>query len=70
MATQDDLAKKIRDLQKKLNDAKSDTEKDAALDELHRIGKNISAEDLKAIVACGCGPSGERGIESWPCVRI
>jgi len=70
MASQDDLAKKIRDLQKKLTDAASDSEKNAALDELHRIGKSISAEDLKTIVACGCGPSGERGIESWPCVRV
>ena len=70
MATQDDLAKKIRALQKTITDAKNDGDKDVALEEIYRLGKTISAEDLKAIVACGCGPSGERGIESWPCVRI
>ena len=70
MTNQDDLAGKIRELQKKLTNARSEEEKDLALDELHRLGKTISAEDLKAIVACGCGPQGERGIESWPCVRV
>lgn len=68
MATPDDLVQQVRSLQRALSTAQSDQAKDEALDALHRLGRGLSADDIKAVVACGCGPSGERGIESWPCV--
>ena len=64
----DDAAQQIKRIQQALAKASTDDEKNRALDEFHRLGKSLTAEDLKTIIACGCGPSGERGIESWPCV--
>jgi hypothetical protein len=63
-----DAAKQIRRIQEALTSARTEIEKDRALEEFARLGKSLSADDMKAIIACGCGPSGERGIESWPCV--
>lgn len=68
MTRADDPAQQIRRIQHALAKAKTDAEKDSALDEFHRLGKSLTADDLKTIIACGCGPSGERGIESWPCI--
>jgi uncharacterized pyridoxal phosphate-containing UPF0001 family protein len=63
-----DMRKKLVEIQKALAAATTEEEKNRALDELARIGKSINNEDLKTIIACGCGPHGERGIESWPCI--
>ncbi len=70
MSEDNDVADQIRRIQRALTNAASNSEKDAALDEFHRLGKTLSVDDLKTVIACGCGPSGERGIESWPCVTI
>lgn len=53
---------------KALANMQTDAEKESAIEGLVRLGKELSVADLKEVMACGCGPNGERGIESWPCV--
>ncbi|MDF7660237.1 hypothetical protein PUG81_14790 [Erwiniaceae bacterium L1_54_6] len=43
------------------------SENDETLALIERIGKSINTKTFNTIVACGCGPSGERGVEDGVC---
>ncbi len=67
MSTKDDQIAVVNQMLKDIKSAKSGSEVSKALVTLLRHGKSMTDKDLNIIIACGCGPSGERGIESGLC---
>lgn len=46
---------------KKVKTVSSNEQKDKIVEELYRLGKRLDVADLKYVIACGCGPNGEKG---------
>jgi hypothetical protein len=57
----------VNKLLKDLKKAKNGKDLARAAEAILRHGKSLSSRDLDLIVDCGCGPSGERGIEDGIC---
>jgi len=53
----DDLVEEL----KKVKSASSNAQKDQIVEELYRLGKSLDVKDLKDVIACACGPNGEKG---------
>ena len=67
MPTEDEQIAAVNQMLKDIKSAKSGSEVSKALVTILRHGKAMNDKDLDVLIACGCGPSGERGIESGLC---
>lgn len=48
-----------------LTSSKSPEEIKSHLAELRRFGQELDADEIKALLACSCGPHHEDGIQPW-----
>ncbi|KAB0685558.1 hypothetical protein [Burkholderia territorii] len=62
-----ELKAELKDVLKKFATMTTEKEKQEALNDLQRVGSKLDVKKLKAVIACGCGPSGERGVEDGLC---
>lgn len=66
MANKDKDAQEIDSALKALKNAQTEAEKNNAIESLGRLGRKLDVKTMQAVIACGCGPHGERGIDPWP----
>ena len=62
----DKEAQEIDQVLKALKGASTEDAKNAAIEDLARLGKKLDVRTIQSVIACGCGPHGERGIDPWP----
>lgn len=46
---------------KNVRTVSTNEQKDKVIEELYRIGKRLDVTDIKEVIACSCGPDGEKG---------
>lgn len=67
MSSNNETETELKSALKKLASMTTEEEKMEALEAFQRIGAKLDVEKLKLVIACGCGPSGERGVEDGLC---